>query len=321
MEGNLLLGRAVGARIKTCSVSEWTGVGADALIEAECNELRRGGAAPYAVPVGGSNALGCYGYVDAMHEVSRQMAAARLQPEPPLPACFDAVAHATGSGGTMVGAMLGIRAAPGLAGARLLAFAVCDDERYFLDRAAELCGALGVPGPQPGELEVHDAVGEGYALSTPEEVAFIAETARATGVLLDPTWVGPRGRRPRWAQSPRLCQLLGQGGYGTGAYAGSRARAVRGQVGAVHPHGRHFRTLRRIAGLPKRAAAALPLRRYLAEHPAARRTSSTNASLQQYRHRAHPIKTKAPAAASAASASPTIASAAIPATCETAWGG
>lgn len=48
--------------------------GSEALGERLAGELRAAGKNPYVVPVGGSNALGCWGYMMALEELAQQTA-------------------------------------------------------------------------------------------------------------------------------------------------------------------------------------------------------------------------------------------------------
>ena len=63
--GNLLVERAVGANIHLVTKREYAAHGSVALAESLRRRLEREGKRPYVVPVGGSNAIGTWGYVDA----------------------------------------------------------------------------------------------------------------------------------------------------------------------------------------------------------------------------------------------------------------
>ena len=70
--GNLLVERAVGANIHLVTKREYAAHGSVALAESLRRRLEREGKHPYVVPVGGSNAIGTWGYVDAMAELAAQ---------------------------------------------------------------------------------------------------------------------------------------------------------------------------------------------------------------------------------------------------------
>jgi len=145
------------------------------------NDIADAGGTPYIIPEGGSNALGALGYVDAAEELLAQ-----LPDGPP-----DSVVVATGSGGTLAGLALGFEAAG--VPTQALGVAVCDDAPYFrgvVDRiAAEAQERFGLPALAPGRYDVLEGFqGRGYALSTPEEIAFLVDVARQDGLVLDPVY-------------------------------------------------------------------------------------------------------------------------------------
>jgi 1-aminocyclopropane-1-carboxylate deaminase/D-cysteine desulfhydrase-like pyridoxal-dependent ACC family enzyme len=127
--GNILLDRLSGAKIRFVTQHEYSTHGSDKLIEIFCQELARDGKLkPYAIPVGGSNGLGSWGYVEAAAEIKRQMDA--------MGKTVTDVAFACGSGGTAAGLAAGCRLCR-LGGndtlAKVHAFAVCDSAEYFYD--------------------------------------------------------------------------------------------------------------------------------------------------------------------------------------------
>jgi D-cysteine desulfhydrase family pyridoxal phosphate-dependent enzyme len=178
MTGNLLLGRCVGAQLHMVSAQEYARVGSGALVAGLGAQLRAAGRKPYLIPVGGSNALGSWGYL----EMVRELQASGKE--------FDHIVLACGSGGTAAGTALGVR----LAGMRtaVTAFGVCDDPGYFYEHVDELFRDMGAGDALAARdcVRVVQARGAGYAVSRPEELATIAAMALATGVLLDPVYAG-----------------------------------------------------------------------------------------------------------------------------------
>ena len=49
-------------------------MGSEALLQQLTDELRKQGKNPYPIPVGGSNSLGCWGYLEAVREIQQQTA-------------------------------------------------------------------------------------------------------------------------------------------------------------------------------------------------------------------------------------------------------
>jgi D-cysteine desulfhydrase len=186
-EGNLLLDQLCGAELRFIDHAQYAQ--RDALMDAIAKERAQAGQRAYVIPEGGSNGLGALGYYDAMAEVRAQLDARAAAG---LPAHFDAVVHACGSGGTAAGLVLGAKQFE--VSPRVIAMAVCDDQAYFEARinhiVEEARDAL-TPFPQLAQLQVIDAYkGPAYAVPDAEQVEFIREVARACGVALDPVYSG-----------------------------------------------------------------------------------------------------------------------------------
>ncbi|CAG9461591.1 unnamed protein product [Pedinophyceae sp. YPF-701] len=181
--GNLLVERMIGAHVHTCTKEEYTSNGSEALTAALADRLRADGKRPYVVPVGGSNSLGTWGYIEAMAELEPAARAAGITD----------IAMACGSGATTAGIALGSRYS-GL-GAVVHGFGVCDSPRYFYDFIGGLLDGLGGEvGARKSEVEslfvAHQAKGGGYAMSTTEELETTVAFAEATGIVLDPVYSG-----------------------------------------------------------------------------------------------------------------------------------
>ena len=177
--GNLMFDRMVGATIKTVTSSVYAQCGADNLVQQLTKQLKEQGKNPYAVPLGGSNALGCFGYLDAINEIVDQGIA------------FDHLVFSCGSGGTAAGLSLGAK----LAGIPSVhAVGVCDSPGYFYAHIEETARELGVDFAEHGKpedwLTIHHGAGLGYSRSKQEELEFIVAVAQSTGITLDPTYSG-----------------------------------------------------------------------------------------------------------------------------------
>jgi len=136
---------------------------------------------PYAVPEGGSNALGSLGYVNAAFEIAEQTKDKRPT----------SIVVPVGSGGTLAGLVVGIKHA-GL-DIPVIGLAVCDDTATFVkivdDIAAELHKDYGLAQISNKDYEVIDTYkGIGYAKSTDEELDLLASTAQKDGILFDPVY-------------------------------------------------------------------------------------------------------------------------------------
>ncbi len=177
-EGNLLLDELVGAEIRYITHEQYKGV--EDLME------QAAGANGYILPEGASNAIGSFGYVRAIEEI----AAASLEDG----IHYDFIVHACGSGGTAAGLIAGKKIRN--LRAQIVSVSICDDAEYFTKKIRTiLTGMVESYGvrfdPESIEINILDGYkGRGYALNTPEELAFIREMARLEGLILDPVYSG-----------------------------------------------------------------------------------------------------------------------------------
>ncbi len=179
--GNVLLDELLGAAI------HWSGARTRDEVAVEVMAaLRAGGARPYLIPVGGSNALGSLGYRLAMAEALDQIGAAALR--------IDTMVFASSSGGTHAGLALG--AAMRGYGGRVLGIAIdapaaelTAHVTTLAQEAARLAGA----GAFADKLRVEanaDYLGGGYSVVGDLERDAIRTVARTEGLLLDPVYTG-----------------------------------------------------------------------------------------------------------------------------------
>ena len=142
----------------------------------------------------------------AMAELAADIA--RLDDTDPKPTT---VVHATGSGGTGAGLVLG-KLLLGL-DVRVVSVNVCDDRDYFMRVSGAICREaiarydLGIPFSAEKDLEIVDGyVGAGYALSRPEELKLITHVCRREGLVLDPVYTGKAffGMADQLRQHPQI---------------------------------------------------------------------------------------------------------------------
>eukprot|EP00200_Dunaliella_tertiolecta_P017376 CAMPEP_0202408768 /NCGR_PEP_ID=MMETSP1128-20130828/15516_1 /ASSEMBLY_ACC=CAM_ASM_000463 /TAXON_ID=3047 /ORGANISM="Dunaliella tertiolecta, Strain CCMP1320" /LENGTH=347 /DNA_ID=CAMNT_0049013985 /DNA_START=377 /DNA_END=1417 /DNA_ORIENTATION=- len=190
LTGNLLVSRLVGATLHLVTKEEYAREGSMRLGQAVVDQLRAQGKNPYLVPVGGSSALGTWGYLQASEELRHQIAG--------MGGISDVV-MACGSGGTSAGLCLGLHLAMPIPKVAVHAYGVCDDPDYFYDYIDGLLMELGVWDGKSGTsnvpsarglLRVVQARGTGYAMSTDAELQTMKEVAEETGVILDPVYSG-----------------------------------------------------------------------------------------------------------------------------------
>ena len=191
-DGNMLFMRLCDTDIHLVSRQEYGREGSDALLSTLSERLERDGRRPYSIPVGGSNALGTWGYVEFVEELLEQSRGLTGNKDGFF---FDKIVLATGSGGTAAGIALGVDMC-GIRGCTVDAYGVCDSPSYFYDQAAQITSDMGhslgtAETISAGNLlRVTQAKGRGYAVSTPCELETVARIAGATGVSLDPVYSG-----------------------------------------------------------------------------------------------------------------------------------
>mmetsp|Transcript_34399 Transcript_34399/g.56968 ORF Transcript_34399/g.56968 Transcript_34399/m.56968 type:complete len:379 (+) Transcript_34399:91-1227(+) len=184
--GNLLIDRLVGAELHLVNEDRFAARGGWGLCQDLKEELEELGAKVYAFPSGGSNPLGTWGYIHGLAEIAAQAATSGLH--------FERIYFACGSGGTAAGLALGVHyAGLGASGTELVGLGVDDTPEFFYEKLRGIMRACHADFTdlQPRELlRIEQCVGDGYAESTPAELEFIAEVARATGMCLDPVYTG-----------------------------------------------------------------------------------------------------------------------------------
>lgn len=152
----------------------------------------------YHIPVGGSDTVGLWGYLEAF---------ACLQEQCEEHDITDIVLP-TGSGGTACGLAI----ANHLAGSpfKITALAICDNNEYFYTHVQQTLDALGLSSVDASSiLTVNDSFkGAGYGLFNPEVEFFIISIAQTSGIILDHTYTGKaaHGMQSMMLRSPELFQ-------------------------------------------------------------------------------------------------------------------
>ena len=189
--GNQLLSSLFGAQL------HFTGAGESAWCELEIarvaltEELQDAGAAPFAIPIGGSSPVGAAGYAAAFGELMEQCRGERIAPA--------AVVHTSSSGGTHAGLVAGrsLARALGREVPDVLAIGVAKGVNLGLPDIAGLAGdLLELLGQRRTLVGADDVcidtgwIGEDYAIPTDEGDAAIRWSARHGGWVLDRVYSG-----------------------------------------------------------------------------------------------------------------------------------
>ncbi len=193
-DGNVLLDIILGADIRFAPVDKGRIVKAPQameILQEIGREMKGRSHTPYLVPVGGSLVrgdmtapLGAVSYVAAFAEILDEMRSGGAEP--------DYVIHATGSGGTQAGLLVGARAMT--SGCRVLGVSVSDPKGPFSEDVLEIARAtddalgLGLE-VLPGDIVVFDEyLGEGYGKVDRGVAEVIRLVFQTEGIVLDPVY-------------------------------------------------------------------------------------------------------------------------------------
>ncbi|SET64625.1 D-cysteine desulfhydrase [Natronincola peptidivorans] len=183
IDGNYFLDKILGANIHFITLEEY--MEKRGMIMEEIKEsLAVKGHKAYILPEGASNGIGTFGYYKAMEEILHQ--------EKEMGIHFDAIVTTVGSGGTYAGLFYANKI--NKSNADIYGINIAGDADYFKKRINELLQEAAMyTGKEiqytQEELRIIDGyVGDGYALSRPEELIFIQQMAQLEGIILDPVY-------------------------------------------------------------------------------------------------------------------------------------
>lgn len=183
-EGNLLLDHLAGATVRCYPKAQYVEK-LDELFEQAAQDYASQGRKALAIPTGGSDGIGAWGYIAASEELAVDFKAAGIDQAH--------IVTATGSGGTQAGLTLGtaLHQLP----ATVWGINVCDDAQYFLDKVAADTADWrrrypDVPDVTVDPRVIDGYVGQGYGLAGPEVFQLISDLAALEGLVLDPVYTG-----------------------------------------------------------------------------------------------------------------------------------
>jgi D-cysteine desulfhydrase family pyridoxal phosphate-dependent enzyme len=188
LQGNLLLDRLFDATIHYIPPPADPLLATSDIEEAKVAELvddlESRGERPYVIPIGGSSAIGVFGYVAGSAELVDQLTQLGERPS--------RLYYASGSRGTQAGLTLGAM----LSDARYAVYgvAVSGGESFKRVRALRIANEAATrlavnTRVQESDLQTDQAyIGPGYGLSTKESLEAIRLLARHEGLLLDPVY-------------------------------------------------------------------------------------------------------------------------------------
>ncbi|MHB8621321.1 MAG: D-cysteine desulfhydrase family protein [Chloroflexota bacterium] len=184
MAGNQLLSALFGAHMHFPGTDDWDEL--EGAMARRVASWRAEGRKPFAIPIGGSTAVGARGYVAAWMEMAEQCRERGIEPV--------AIVHASSSGGTHAGLIAGRRGNGG--GPRIIAAGVAKTSGDLRSETAAIAAAclqgLGQPSIIPAdEIEVDSSQqGAAYAVPTRAADEAIRWAARHAAIALDRVYTG-----------------------------------------------------------------------------------------------------------------------------------
>jgi len=180
-DGNHLLHFLMGAEIKVA-----TSRNTKKVYDETMEELREKGHCPYLLTAAGSTPPGVMGYMNAVLELLSQAVEKGIK--------IDYIVHATGSGGTMAGLVLGAKALN--TGIKVIGSAVSPGKdrmvknvTRLVNESAEYLGIKLIVGED--EITVYDEyAGPGYGVLNDEKAEAVKLAAETEGLFLDPVYTG-----------------------------------------------------------------------------------------------------------------------------------
>ena len=171
--GNFLLDTVMGAEIHVVTPEQYEEI--DRIMEDYAKKLEKEGKKAYIIPEGGSNTTGSKGYVDMVHELSKQIDLNEI----------DAIYLATSSAGTYAGIMAGLKIL-GYRNVEVRGVVVHRKPKEdVIKKIKTILNELDVD--DDGIILVGGFEGPDYAIPTKEDVQMIKDAGRS-GIILDPVY-------------------------------------------------------------------------------------------------------------------------------------
>ncbi|MGY0694120.1 D-cysteine desulfhydrase family protein [Virgibacillus sp. FSP13] len=176
-EGNLFMDHMLGAKVHM--------IDGDQSREKAMDELKTGlerqGKKAYVIPIGASNAIGTYGYINCYEEIKKQESGMNIH--------FDSINIAVGSGGTYAGLWYGNEQDGSKK--KILGYSVDESKEVFKEDIIHILRDIDKDVNNFDNILINDQyVGIGYAKATDEELAFYIDFAKSEGIVLDPAYTG-----------------------------------------------------------------------------------------------------------------------------------
>jgi 1-aminocyclopropane-1-carboxylate deaminase/D-cysteine desulfhydrase-like pyridoxal-dependent ACC family enzyme len=178
-DGNLLVGRMLGAEVHYCPIDPGGRRVAGALHDVAA-QVRAEGGRPYLIPEGGANEVGALGYLEGAVELAEQINHGAPR--------FDTVVIAAESGASQAGLLMGKHLA-GLP-SEIVGIPVTDRADVVRGRIAGIIATairrFGFAIDVPKAIHLLDGCQGGAGGVTEEDLQAVVDLARDEGILLDP---------------------------------------------------------------------------------------------------------------------------------------
>lgn len=182
--GNVLLNDLMDGEV---AIRLAAGTDMEEALGALARDLQAAGRKPFVIPGGGSIPQGVLGYVACAQELLEQSARMGFP--------IEHVVHATGSGGTQAGLIIGLRAGGSEATVHGISVGAVshEQEQRVLRVVQQTLDYTRLPQQLVDRASIKassDYVGEGYGLPTAGMIEAVRLVARLEGLLLDPVYSG-----------------------------------------------------------------------------------------------------------------------------------
>jgi len=182
LDGNYLLDYLAGATVDCHNEKTYTRE-LDSLFEQVQADYAAKGHRALAIPTGGSDGIGAWGYVAACEELAQDFTTANIERAH--------IVCASGSGGTQAGLTAGVALLD--LPATVWGINICDDEQYFIDKVHSDIADWQKRYPGVSSFDftarvLDGYVGEGYAIADKPVFDLIVQLARLEGLVLDPVY-------------------------------------------------------------------------------------------------------------------------------------
>ncbi len=228
LDGNLLLGRLLGADVRYCSDAEWARI--DEVLEGLAARVRTRGGTPYVIPESGATVAGALGYVACGEEIAQQIR--HGAPD------FDTIVITAFSGGSQAGLLMakqlyGLRA-------EIVSIPIAWEAARVREYVARIIGEArrryALPVEVPETIALLDGYqGVGRAEVRDAELDTVVRVARTEGIILDPVYTAKafaglldRLRRDPRALGTRICFVHTGGVFSVFPFRQSLSRRLGG---------------------------------------------------------------------------------------------